>query len=243
MRFLKTALLALGLSMAMIPPSLSAEKPLKVVLVSGAKIYETGVSLPKFKDYLETHYPVDCTLIHTDNKEELPGLEALEDCDTALFFTRRMKIDGEDLEKVKEYLSGGHPIVALRTASHGFQNYLEFDKEVLGGNYDGHFKEGIPMEIRVTREGKDHPALQGVGRIETVSSLYRTAPIAEDATLLMEATTADSTQPLVWTREHNGGRVLYAGLGTVEDFEQESFKRLVANALFWTAGKEIPEPK
>ena len=33
-------------------------------------------------------------------------------------------------------------IVALRTASHAFQNWLELDKEVWGGDYQGHYGAG-----------------------------------------------------------------------------------------------------
>ncbi len=225
------------------PISAAGVDKLNVVLVSGAKIYQTEVSLPKYKEYLETHFPVECTLLHTEDKEELKGLEALEDCDVALFYTRRMQIEGEALDRVKSYLTSGKPIVALRTASHGFQGFLEFDKEILGGNYDGHFKKGIPMEIHVTNEGKNHPVLQGVGEIDSVSSLYRTGPLAEDTSLLMEGRTPDSTQPLVWTRVNQGGRLLYAALGSVQDFEQESFRRMVTNAIFWTAEREVPRPK
>jgi hypothetical protein len=36
--------------------------------------------------------------------------------------------------------------------------------------------------------------------------------------------------------------VFYTALGHPQDFQEESFRRLVVNALFWTAGRE-PEPK
>ena len=69
-----------------------------------------------------------------------PGLEALDKCDVAVFFTRRLKIDGEQLERGQEVRRRrGKPIVGIRTASHGFQNWLEMDKEVFGGDYKGHF--------------------------------------------------------------------------------------------------------
>ena len=78
--------------------------------------------------------------------DELPGLEALDTCDVAVFFTRRLMIDGEDLARVKKYCESGRPIVAIRTASHGFQNWLEFDKLVLGGNYRGHYGNKLTMK-------------------------------------------------------------------------------------------------
>ena len=90
--------------------------PLKVVFVTGSAEYDTETSMPAYEQWLEAHYDVDVTLLKANGWEDLPGLEALETCDAALFFTRRLKISGEQLERVKRYLGGGKPIVAVRTA-------------------------------------------------------------------------------------------------------------------------------
>jgi len=50
---------------------------------------------------------------------------------------------------------------------------------------------------------------------------------------------SERLQPLTWTREHQGGRVFYTSLGGVEDFQNRAFARMVANALFWTAGRPV----
>jgi len=50
---------------------------------------------------------------------------------------------------------------------------------------------------------------------------------------------SDGWQPVAWTRMHNGGRVFYTSLGGVGDFENNSFKRMLANALFWAAEREV----
>ena len=90
-----------------------------------------------------------------DEYSYIQGLEALDDCDVALFYTRRVTIDGEQLEAVKRYVNSGNPIVALRTTSHGFQNWLEFDKLVLGGNYHGHYPGG-PELTAIDSNGNHH---------------------------------------------------------------------------------------
>lgn len=242
--------------------------PLKVVLVSGSALYHSDEALTQFQRWLETHYEVEVTLLKATSKSDLPGLEALEQCDTALFYTRRLEIDGEQLERVKRYLGGGKPFVAVRTTSHGFQNYLELDKDVLGGNYKNHLEEGPTMEAEVVAGGYDHPILQGVGTIRSRCSVYRTGPLAPDTQALLHVKTKEDDQvipwmrgtdkkgrsiredadhPVAWTREHAGGRLFYTALGSVSDFENASFQMLVANALFWTArrepaGRALPEP-
>ncbi len=215
--------------------------PLRVCLVSGSAEYNSDASLTAFKTYLESNYNIECTLLKAIGFEQLPGLEALEDCDAALFFTRRLLIDGEQLEMVKNYCKSGNAIVAVRTASHGFQNWLEFDKEILGGNYHNHFGNGPTMEANTIKSKNSHPILDGIGTLYSRYSLYKTGPISDDADLLMTATipTQKEPQPAAWTRTINGGRVFYTQLGGVEDFENASFKRMLANALYWTSQCEV----
>ena len=215
--------------------------PLKVCFVSGSFEYDSHTSLAVFKDYLEQSYNADCTLLKTDEWEDFPGLEALDECDVALFFTRRLRIDGEQLARVKRYCTSGRPVVAVRTASHGFQNWLAFDKLVLGGNYQGHFGDGPTMKAEIVRGAKSHPVLDGVGPIMSRHSLYKTAPLAEDAQVLMAGSTPKSkgSQPVTWTRVYKGGRVVYTSLGGQQDFENATFRRMLANALFWAAERKV----
>ncbi|MBN2328287.1 MAG: isochorismatase family protein [Candidatus Omnitrophica bacterium] len=229
------------LSAAPSPRAEFAEPPLKICLVSGSAEYESDVSLPQFKDYLETRFNVQCVLLQAIGFEQIPGLEALDDCDAALFFTRRLRIEGEPLERIKQYCLSGKPVVAVRTASHGFQNWLDMDKLVLGGNYNNHFGNGPTQKVSVVEDARHHPVLHDIGEIRSRYSLYKTGPIAADATLLMTASTPDhpESQPSAWVREFNGGRVFYTALGGVQDFENAAFRRLLANALFWTARRDV----
>ena len=189
--------------------------PLKVCLVSGSAEYDSDTSLAAFQKHLEERYNARCTLLKARGFEHLPGLEALDDCDAALFFTRRLTIAGEQLERVKKYCQSGRPIVAVRTASHGFQKWLEFDKLVLGGNYHGHFGRGPTMEASIDRDAKGHPVLDGVVPMRSRSSLYRTAPLGDGCKLLMSGSTPESkgSQPVTWTRLYKGARVFYTSLG------------------------------
>ncbi len=218
----------------------SMAEPLRITFVSGSFEYDSDACLEMFHEYLDAHYDVEIVFLKATDWDALPGLDALNTCDVALFYTRRLTLDGEDLEKVRAYKESGRPLVALKTASHGFQNYLEFDPRVLGGNYRGHFGHGPTMETGVMPTARDHPLLEGVGPIRSRYSLYRTRPLADDTETLMIGRTpfSDGWQPVTWIREYQGGRIFYTSLGGLSDFEGDSFKRLIANALFWAAERE-----
>jgi putative membrane-bound dehydrogenase-like protein len=208
---------------------------LKVCLVSGSVEYKSDESLAAFQKYLEDHYNIQCTRAFRKTDNDLPGLENLETCDVALFFTRRLTIAGDHLERIKKYCQAGKPIVAVRTASHGFQNWLAFDKEVLGGNYSNHYKAGPMTEVQIVDKAKDHLVLAGVKAFRSVASLYKNTGVARDVEVLLTGSIPEHTEPIAWARMHNGGRVFYTSLGHPDDFKDENFKRMVVNALYWTA--------
>lgn len=230
------------------------EAPLRICLISGSVEYESDVSLTQFQVHLEKNFNVECTLLKAQGRltrrgehDTLPGLEALEASDVAVFFTRRVTIEGEQLEQIKKYCLAGRPLVAVRTASHGFQNWLEFDREVLGGNYQGHEPSATTPVTYHPVMAQFHPVLDGVSVFRSPYTLYKTSPLAEDAKLLMEGTSQGKAEgksgggrePAVWTRTYKGARVLYTAMGGREDFENPVFLRLLTNAVFWTARREV----
>jgi type 1 glutamine amidotransferase len=213
-------------------------KPLRVCLISGSFEYDSDKSLDLLQKHLEKHYNVKCSRAFTKVFNDLPGLENLDSCDVALLYTRRLTIEGEQLQRVKKYILSGKPLVALRTASHGFQKWLELDKEVLGGNYKNHYSVGPVTDVQITDKGKGHPILEGVKPFKSVGSLYRNTGLSKDVEILLNGSIPEHTEPIAWTRDFKGGRIFYTSLGHQKDFDDPNFVRMIVNALYWTAKRE-----
>lgn len=221
------------------PPPQELPPQLKVCVLSGCNTYHSDKSLPLFIKWLEASYNVRVTLVERKADDDLPGLAALDNCDVAFVFIKRMKLKGDQLERFKKYATGGKPIVAVRTASHAVQTWLEFDKEVLGGNYKSHHPVGPVTKITATPAAKSHPIFGGVELTAANDSLYKNAGHSADIQVLLEGTIPDQpTEPLAWTRDYKGGRIFYTSLGAEDTFELPAFRRMLANALFWTARRE-----
>jgi putative membrane-bound dehydrogenase-like protein len=214
---------------------------LKVCLVSGSVEYKSDESLAAFQEYLERNYPIRCSRAFRKTDEDLPGLDNLDRCDVMVLFTRRLKITGEQLERVKKYCRSGKPIVAIRSASHAFQTWLALDRDILGGNYQNHYPDGPKTQVQIVEKAKDHPILQGVHTFESPGSLYRNTGLASDVEILLTGSIPGHDQPIAWTRTNRGGRIFYTSLGHPEDFKNESFRRLLVNALFWTTNRPTPK--
>jgi type 1 glutamine amidotransferase len=236
---LLSGLLLVGLS----APALRAADPkpaapMRVCILSGCPTYNSEKSLPPFQKWLESNYNVTCDRLVRKADDDLPGLEKLDACDVALVFFKRMNLKGEQLERFQKYVTSGRPVVGVRTASHAVQTWLAFDREVLGGNYNSHYGKE-PVEIEVTDAGKKHSILAGVELTAAPGPLYKNAGHAKDITVLLTGTIPGHTEPLAWTRDYKGGRVFYTSLGDEKTFEQEPFRRMLAQALYWTAKRDV----
>jgi putative heme-binding domain-containing protein len=222
------------------PVAAKNQAPLQVCLVSGSLEYKSDESLAAFQNYLESHYNVRCSRAFRKADDDLPGLENLAHCDVMLLFTRRLTISGEQLERIKRYCRSGKPIVAVRTASHAFQNWLALDKVILGGNYGNHYGSGSATDVRFAETISAQPILAGVNPFRSPGSLYRNTGLAPDVHVLLTGSIPGHTEPVAWTRMYNGGRVFYTSLGHPKDFKNESFVRMLVNALYWTTKREPP---
>jgi putative membrane-bound dehydrogenase-like protein len=215
--------------------------PIKICLISGSLEYDSDTSLAAFQEFLEGNYPVQCTRAFRKSDTDIPGLEALDTCDVAIFFTRRLKLEGKQLERIKKYCASGKPIIGIRTASHGFQTWLDMDRKVLGGNYQGHYGEtGTTVAIAPGAHGD--PILKGVRPFDSAGSLYRNTGLARDAHVLLTGAIPGHTEPIAWTRLNHGGRVFYTSLGHQNDFKNANFRQLLVNAIYWTLDREPPTP-
>jgi len=155
-----------------------------------------------------------------------------------------MELKGEQLERFKNYVTSGRPIVAVRTASHAVQTWLDFDREVLGGNYNMHYPLGPLTTVEVVAEGKNHPVLAGVKITAAAEPLYKNEGHATDVQVLLRGTIEGvPAEDVAWVRDYKGGRIFYTSLGGQETFQQPGFRRMLANALFWTTGRDLERRK
>jgi len=231
---LSILLLALSAS----APQAGEKKPLRVCLIAGAKEYDADKSLPILQKHLESKYDVICSRAFATSETDLPGLENLAKSDVVVLFTRRLKLKGDQLDLLKGYCQSGKPLVGIRTASHAIQTWLDLDHEVLGGNYMNHYKEGPPTEIKIVDGAKSHPILKGVHPYKSKGSLYKNKGLAKDVDILLTGTIPEATEPIAWTRQYKGARIFYTSLGHQKDFEEESYLRLLTNAILWTTHRE-----
>lgn len=203
-----------------------------VALLSGSLEYKSDECLTGYQPHLEKA-GWTCVRLFRKADDDIPGLDKLATCDAALFFTRRLTLAGPQLDAVKAYCASGKPVVGVRTASHGFQNWLAMDAEVFGGDYKGHWKAGTTCTVMIAE--RKHPVLKDVRPFTSPGSLYKNPKLAADVMVLATGVAGDKSDSVVWVRERavagKTQRVFYTSLGHPDDFNPPEFRALLVNAI------------
>ena len=242
--------------------------PTKVVIAIAEPEYKTWETLPALAEKIWTEdrgFEVK-VVIGDPNKHTLPGLaDALKDADVLVLSARRQALPKDQLDAVRAFLASGKGLLAIRTSSHAFfargkgpeghAEWPEFDAEVLGGNYVGHYGGKEIPQITVAKGAEKRPILDGVNLPHISNgSLYKAKPIATDAApLLIGTIVGKDPEPVAWTRVYGSSKIFYTSLGHVSDFEQPGFQKLIWNAMEWVctlpsdahlknAGNAVVEP-
>ncbi|MFO0925182.1 MAG: ThuA domain-containing protein [Pirellulales bacterium] len=194
-----------------------------IVLIAAEQEYRSEQSMPMMAKILSMHHGFDCTVLFGVNERgevdptlpvypekgkeaefkehRIPGLEHLESADLVIFFARLLTLPKEQQQQIVRYVDSGKPMIALRTANHGFRGPLPYKiqgkqvrwgEDVLGGTFLNHHGRWHADSTRGILEPKQlqHPILIGVSDIWGDSDVYRTY---KEGTSLPEGCT-----PLVW---------------------------------------------
>jgi nicotinamidase-related amidase/type 1 glutamine amidotransferase len=228
------------------------DKRPRIVIAVSEPEYKTSETLPVFAaEALETALGFDCAVVQGDPQtHQIPGLAAaLGDADLLLISIRRQALPSHDLSAIRRHLAQGKPLIGIRTASHAFdargtgpegsEQWPTFDPQVLGGHYTGHHGKSAAAKVTLAAGAERHPILKDVTLpLSSRGSLYKTRPLASSATpLLIGAIPGAEPEPVAWTNHYGKSRIFYTSLGHEDDFKNENFVRLLANAVEWCLAK------
>jgi len=226
-----------------------------IVFLIAEREYRTDETLPSFaKERLGKKYIARyCTAEDAgSNRHVLKNAGAIESADLLFVSVRRRAFSDKTMGLIRKHVADGKPVLGIRTASHAFalrketlpkghETWDEWDKKIIGGNYDGHHGGGKACRIDRFPSGPDHPILKDLKfPFETPASLYRNSPLpAKSVPLLRGTIEGFPSEPVAWThRSPSGGKVFYTSLGHVEDFKKPAFNKLLLNAIKWCLNKK-----
>jgi type 1 glutamine amidotransferase len=217
--------------------------------------YKAHETMPPFAKNLERTHGYKVTVIKGEGELtafRFPGLlPALADADLLVFFARRIALPHEQLDAIKGYLKSGKPLVALRTANHGFAPrgkiaeghaaWPEFVADILGCENRGYGPAKFGTDVAVVPEASGHPILTGIpSQWHSSGNVYHVAPLLDNsATILLTGTIPEKVEPVAWTRMAGQSRVFYTSLAHPADFETQHVPTLLTNGIRWALGGNV----
>ena len=192
--------------------------------------------------------------VAADDPNSIPGLTEMADADVLLLSARRRGLRPAEMAALKAFLAAGKPVIGIRTASHawepkeaidGRESWGEFDRDVFGIEYSGHFGNEIRSIVKVAANAGGDPLLTGIpaeGAIEQTGSLYRIAPVSpQTRVLVVGEVPGEPAQPVLTDFiRPDGGRSIYTSIGHAEDLAKPEVVRVLVNAVHLAAGLEPP---
>ena len=242
------------------PFRFAGDVPKKIVLLIGENEYQTWETLPAFAaaELSGRGYQVSTVMASPrEGDPDFADIDRLRDADLVVVSTRRRTPPQRLIDLLKAHVAAGKPVVALRTASHGFDavpkapGYVAwptFDVDVLGMKYGGHYNNKPPQGPRTLIEGiasqTGHIVMTGVttARQVTPSHLYKQSQPADTVVPLMQGRVEGQTilEPVAWLNTAHGRRVFATSLGGPDDFETAPFRRLLLNGILWCLRDPVP---
>jgi len=241
------------------PFRFKGDKPDHVVFLIGEGEYHTGETLPEFAGKELAWRGFRCSFVTAPptGGNDFTNFAAIKDADVLVVSVRRRTPQKEMVALIRQHLNAGKPLVGIRTASHAFAAtppddrhaaWPNFDGEILGGDYQGHYSNaapnGPPTMIRVAPEAAAHAVLNGLPAdgLRSTSTLYKNpAPGGTITPLLIGWVEGQPEKhPVAWVNTTHNRRVFYTSLGSPADFQQPFFRRLLLNGILWALNQPIP---
>lgn len=231
-----------------------------VVFIIAENEYRTEETLPEFARQELEPRGIRCRFIYApveDGNPHFTNYGVIREADLVFISVRRRTPPTPMMELLRHHVAAGKPVVGIRTASHAFAatppdrghaSWPEFDAEVLGGNYGGHYGNKPPAApatiIRPAPGAAGHPVLTGVTAEEfrVTSHLYMNRQPAPTIVRLLvgQVEGRAEVEPVAWVYTRMKRRVFYTSLGNPDDFKLPAFRRLLLNGTLWALGRPIP---
>jgi type 1 glutamine amidotransferase len=244
-----------------------------VAFITAEGEYHANQTLPDFARRLMLREGVNCEFaigkpaMSGPGRNNIENLQILQDASLAVIFVRRVALESQKMQLIKNYVASGRPVLGIRTASHSFDakgnvpreggsitqstdkvsEYLaqwsEFDMDVLGGNYQGHHpSDVVPIKVDIVPGMGNSPLLKGVpaGGFQSPAWLYQNSPLRSvNAQVLLTGSVKNAlAEPVLWiNKAKTGNTVVYTSLGHFGDWTNASFQQIMVNSVNYLLGR------
>lgn len=241
------AISLVALFLASTPSSHAADSanPVRVLVVTGGHEYETNQFLQVFRDNTAV------TFQHATHPQAQAWFAAdkARSWDVLVLYDMWQPIDETGKANLIARLKEGKGLVVTHHAIANYQSWPEYER-IIGAKYylepterDGVKKERSQwlhdVKFRVEVAAPDHPVTRGVSDFDIHDETYNLFDVLPGVTPLLRTRETTSGPVLAWAKTYEAARVVYLQLGHDHfAYENPAYRRLLGNAIRWTARRD-----
>lgn len=159
--------------------------------------------------------------------------------DGIIIYANHAAIQPDQEKALLDYVSAGHGLVAVHSASYCFLNSPSY-LSLIGGQFKSHGSG--EFQERYVDSQVEHPILKGLKPIESWDETYVHTKLGPDRVLLSERVEGDRVEPWTWVRSQGKGRVFYTAWGhDHRTWNNAGFQALIEHAIHWAVAGVKPE--
>jgi type 1 glutamine amidotransferase len=217
------------------PPPRAADA-VRVLLVTGGHGHDIS-----FYSVLDGY---DDLAVRVDSHPDALAGGSLNGTETVVLYDMPGAMTPEQRQGLRAFVEAGGGVVALHHAIAGRNDWRWWWHDVVGGRYLREPDADQPAstykhdeELEVTAVAK-HPVTEGVTSFRILDETYKGIWISPEVTPLLATDNPTSDGPVAWIGPHPKARVVFIQLGHGREAHlHPAFRRLVRNAVLWTAGR------
>ena len=221
-----------------------AAAKLKVLVITGGHGFEEAPFFEVFKANPEITFT---HAAHAKTNATAWERDDLLTHDVVVLYDMPRNITDTQKAKFLSLFDKGVGLVVMHHALVSFQQWPDYER-IIGGRYPESAGQGgvvkadvgyeHDVDVPVVIVAKDHPVTAGLKDFTIHDEIYWGYRVGKDVTPLITTTHPKSGKPLAWCRTEGKSRVVYLQLGHDHAaFENQNFRRLVAQSIRWTAQK------
>ncbi len=225
------------------PVSYAADT-IAVAVVTGGH----GFTEKPFLDMFRQDSAITFTHIALKDDSEIFETIDLFPYDVVVLYNLTQKISEKRRANFLALMDRGVGLVVLHHAIANYADWPEY-REIIGARYflkditengvtypASQYEHGVDIAIHV--EDVNHPVTRGVKDFQVNDETYKGYTLAPDNHVLLTTDNPKSERVIGWTRQYRQSRVCFFQMGHGDSiFGDASYRRLVAQAIAWTAGK------
>ena len=219
---------------------------IKVAVVTGGHAFDEGPFLSLFEGYPGIEYVHVPQKDHSELFEDISGWPY----DVIALYNMTQDISEKRRENFVQLLDQGVGLVVLHHTIAAFQDWPEFE-EIIGARYvleetatggvtraKSGYQHDVDFTIHV--EDSDHPVTRGLSDFRVHDEVYNNWYMAAGNRVLLTTDHPASDKAVCWVRKFRKANVCYIQMGHgTSIFADESYRRLVVQAIRWTAGSNV----